>query len=292
MRAPHAAARCRISPCRQGGKGQQDPTPRKEDQAQRQDTEAPWPIQALGRPAAKLTVGWEAGLRALPPSPPSNLEARKPGLGGRPFQGPDKCSDRRGKGSRPSQRDPLVWRQEGVQKTRQLLPRRDPGGGWEPRWGLPAERMKNSCLCRASSGGDSMISRALSLSPSQKRAAWSPHPQPTGPGPGACGSDRPGQLGADNASVPGELACCGSSATAPALREGAPLPATSHTTCQAGGAHSHTWWAGGRGWAQGKGHRPRPDRNDRAPHPHTGLIRGPFPSSDTSELRAGRASPP
>lgn len=153
-RAPHAAARCWLRSCSQGSRGQQDPTPRKEGQAQRQDMDAPRPIQVLGRLAAKLTGGREAGLRALPPCPPSSLGARYPKLGWKILLGSwSSAPTEEGRGSHPSWRDPLVWRQERGQKTGQLLPRREPrGGGQEPRWGLPGERTKSSCSCRANSG--------------------------------------------------------------------------------------------------------------------------------------------
>lgn len=73
-----------LSPSSQGGEGRQDPTPRKESQAQTQDMDMPWPNQVPGRLAARLTGGQEAGLCALPSSPPSSLEASILGWAGRP----------------------------------------------------------------------------------------------------------------------------------------------------------------------------------------------------------------
>lgn len=127
--SPHPAARCRLSPYGQGGGGQHDSTPRKAGQAQRQDTDAPQPAQVPGRLAANLTGGREAGLCALPLSPPSSLGARNPELGWETLPGswPSALTEE-GRGSHPSWRDPLVWRQERGTEDRAATAQKRPQG--------------------------------------------------------------------------------------------------------------------------------------------------------------------
>lgn len=130
-RAPHTAAWYRLSPCSQGGGGRQDPTPRKERQAWRQETNAPRPTQVPGRLTAKLTGGRKAGPQAL------QFGAGHPGG----LRGPPRVlamhSNREGRGSRQAAGTHWCGGERGDRRQGSYRPEETPGRRGGAQTGAP-----------------------------------------------------------------------------------------------------------------------------------------------------------
>lgn len=227
------------------------------------------------------------------PSPRPTSPVWRPGSLGRVGDPPrvrTKCSDRRGKGNRPTRGTHWHGGKRGAED-RAATAQKRPRGGGEPGRGLPAEGGGTATCAGASAGRDSTASRARAR-PLTREDCRSPHPPPAGPGPGALGSDKPGGPTADTGSALGGLPVVPSDRPSPQGRGSPPCHLTH--TCQAGGRPQPHAVGRREELGPGRGPRPRPDREDGPLQPSTSrapALRGAHFRLQTP-ARSGQAGPP